>query len=343
MYTFLYKKYGLKNIVINWAKNIIQGIKDYSKKDSTVLLFAKILKNEQEEDAQFIIQKVSQSIQDLLIFYLKRQNPLKSVDEINKILEIKVNSELIEEEWKGIIYSIYEKKEAEEIEQKILNFIKNENKTRKTENFQRYKNTRMTMYNRYNNSKIMNYTNLNNYKNDNSFYVNTLNSFNNGLSNRSFNNRTVSPNTEINFYNKMTRTEKYSMLFIPENKNIMFNDFLRIVLNCHIRFRDRQLKNFVKLFQSVDIDRDGIINEEEFSVLVQKMNIFKEEEIETKILYFLEKIDPFDNQKITFSECIPFFSTEFILDDKDNKDNKGGNEISILEKICYNNELFNKK
>ena len=343
MYTFLYKKYGLKNIVINWAKNIIQGIKDYSKKDSTVLLFAKILKNEQEEDAQFIIQKVSQSIQDLLIFYLKRQNPLKSVDEINKILEIKINSELSEEEWKGIIYSIYEKKEAEEIEQKILNFIKNENKTRKTENFQRYKNTRMTMYNRYNNSKIMNYTNLNNYKNDNSFYVNTLNSFNNGLSNRSFNNRTVSPNTEINFYNKMTRTEKYSMLFIPENKNIMFNDFLRIVLNCHIRFRDRQLKNFVKLFQSVDIDRDGIINEEEFSVLVQKMNIFKEEEIETKILYFLEKIDPFDNQKITFSECIPFFSTEFILDDKDNKDNKGGNEISILEKICFNNELFNKK
>ena len=342
MYTYLYKKYGLKNIVINWAKNIIQGIKNYSKKDSTVLLFAKILKNEQEEDAQFIIQKVSKSIQDLLIFYLKRQNPLKTIDEINQILEIKMNSELYEEEWKGIIYSIYEKKEAEEIEKKILNFINSENSIKKSENFQKYKNTRMTMYTRYNNNKNINYTNMNNSKNDNSFYINTLNSFNNGLSNRSFNNRTISPNTEINFYNKMTRSEKYNMLFLPENKNIMFSDFLRIVLNSHIRFRDRQLKNFVKLFQSVDTDRDGIINEEEFSGLIQKMNIFKENEIENKILYFLEKIDPFDNQKITFSECISFFSSEYILDTNDNNDNKNGKEISILEKICFNNELLNK-
>ena len=342
MYTYLYKKYGLKNIVINWAKNIIQGIKNYSKKDSTVLLFAKILKNEQEEDAQFIIQKVSKSIQDLLIFYLKRQNPLKTIDEINQILEIKMNSELYEEEWKGIIYSIYEKKEAEEIEKKILNFINSENSIKKNENFQKYKNTRMTMYTRYNNNKNINYTNMNNSKNDNSFYINTLNSFNNGLSNRSFNNRTISPNTEINFYNKMTRSEKYNMLFLPENKNIMFSDFLRIVLNSHIRFRDRQLKNFVKLFQSVDTDRDGIINEEEFSGLIQKMNIFKENEIENKILYFLEKIDPFDNQKITFSECISFFSSEYILDTNDNNDNKNGKEISILEKICFNNELLNK-
>ena len=134
----------------------------------------------------------------------------------------------------------------------------------------------------------------------------------------------------------MTRSEKYNMLFLPENKNIMFSDFLRIVLNSHIRFRDRQLKNFVKLFQSVDTDRDGIINEEEFSGLIQKMNIFKENEIENKILYFLEKIDPFDNQKITFSECISFFSSEYILDTNDNNDNKNGKEISILEKICFN-------
>ena len=140
----------------------------------------------------------------------------------------------------------------------------------------------------------------------------------------------------------MTRSEKYNMLFLPENKNIMFSDFLRIVLNSHIRFRDRQLKNFVKLFQSVDTDRDGIINEEEFSGLIQKMNIFKENEIENKILYFLEKIDPFDNQKITFSECISFFSSEYILDTNDNNDNKNGKEISILEKICFNNELLNK-
>ena len=332
MYAFLNKKYGLKNIVIDWAKNIIQGIKKYSKIDSTVLLFAKILKNEQEEEAQFIIQKVTNSIQELLKFYLKKQNPLKSVDEIDKMFEIKKNSELNEEEWKGIIYSIYEQKEAEEIEKKIEQFINNKKDMKKSEFFEKYKNTRLNVYNKYNNNIIINYTNLNNNKNDiNNFNIKTINSFNNGINNLSFNNNTISPHHSING-NKMTRSEKYNMLLIPDNKSILYNDFIRIVLNSHIRFRDRQLKNFVKLFQSVDLDRDGILNEEEFRKLVQNMNIFKEEEIEGRIFYFLERIDPFDNQKITFSECISFFAGEYIMD---NDDNKNGNEISILEKICF--------
>ena len=327
MYAFLNKKYGLKNIVIDWAKNIIQGIKKYSKIDSAVLLFAKILKNEQEEEAQFIIQKVTNSIQDLLKFYLKKQNPLKSVDEIDKMFEIKKNSELNEEEWKGIIYSIYEQKEAEEIEKKIEQFINNKKDMKKSEIFEKYKNTRMNVYNKYNNNIIINYTNLNNNKNDiNNFNIKTINSFNNGINDISFNNNTISPHHSING-NKMTRSEKYNMLLIPDNKSILYNDFIRIVLNSHIRFRDRQLKNFVKLFQSVDLDRDGILNEEEFRKLIQNMNIFKEEEIEGRIFYFLERIDPFDNQKITFSECISFFAGEYIMD---NDDNKNGKEISIL-------------
>ena len=332
MYAFLNKKYGLKNIVIDWAKNIIQGIKKYSKIDSTVLLFAKILKNEQEEEAQFIIQKVTNSIQELLKFYLKKQNPLKSVDEIDKMFEVKKNSELNEEEWKGIIYSIYEQKEAEEIEKKIEQFINNKKDMKKSEIFEKYKNTRLNVYNKYNNNIIINYTNLNNNKNDiNNFNIKTINSFNNGINNLSFNNNTISPHHSING-NKMTRSEKYNMLLIPDNKSILYNDFIRIVLNSHIRFRDRQLKNFVKLFQSVDLDRDGILNEEEFRKLIQNMNIFKEEEIEGRIFYFLERIDPFDNQKITFSECISFFAGEYIMD---NDDNKNGNDISILEKICF--------
>ena len=327
MYTYLYKKYGLKNLVIEWARNVIQGIKKYSKIDSTVLLFGKILKNEQEEDSRFIIQKLSKSIQDLLKFYLKKQNPLKSMKEMNKIFELKKNSELFEEEWKGIIYSIYEKKEAEEIQTKIENFINKENQKKKSEIFIKYKNDKITMYNKYNNNinNILHYSS----KNESSFYYNTINSFNNGLSNISFNNN-VALSPKNNYKNKITRSERYNMLLLFDNKNIMYKDFLRIVLNSHIRFRDRQLKNFVQIFQSVDTDRDGVLSEEEFWELMQKTKIFKEVEIESKMLYFLEKIDPFDNQKITFSECISFLSEEFIKDEN-------GNEVSILEKICFNN------
>ena len=91
-----------------------------------VLLFGKILKNEQEEDAQYILKTVLKNIQELLKFYLKKQNPLKSIAEVEAIFEMKKRSELFEEEWKGIIYSICEQKEAEEIQKKIENFIDKE-------------------------------------------------------------------------------------------------------------------------------------------------------------------------------------------------------------------------
>ena len=121
-----------------------------------------------------------------------------------------------------------------------------------------------------------------------------------------------------------------------EDKVILYDDFIKIVLDNHIRFRDKQLKNFVELFKSVDTDKDGVINEDQFSELIQKMKIFKEKEVENKIFHFSEKIDPFDYQKFTFSECISFFSSEMIKEKDGNE-----NEISILEKVCLNEEKNN--
>ena len=279
MYTFLNKKYGLKNLIIDFAKNVINGIKIYSKKDSEVLLFGKIMRNEQEEDARFILDKVIESINELLLIYIKNQNPLKSFNEVKKLFEIKKNSELFEEEWKGIIFSIYENKEAEEIQKKIEEFIYKKNENKKNEFINFYKNSR-------NNQNI--------------------------------------------FQNKLTRTEKFNMCIVEEDNKILFNDFIKIVLDNHIRFRDKQIKNFVTLFKEVDKNCDGIINEQEFSELVIKFKIFPKENVENEIFKFLEKIDVYDNQKFTFSDCVTFFTNEKIKDEN-------GKEISILQKVCMNN------
>ena len=306
MYTFFNKKYGLKSIIIEWAKNVINGIKYYSKKDSSVLLFGKIMRNEQEEDARFIIEKISQNIEELLLYYIKRQNPLKSINLVNKIFEEKKNSELFEEEWKGIIYSIYEKGEAGEIEKKIESFINKENEKKKIEIFKKYKNSRM-------NQKKRQYKTNNIINNANMSYMNTIGN--------------------LNTNNKLSRVEKYNMLLFPDDKNILYKDFIKIVLDNHIRFRDKQLKNFVDIFKEIDNDRDGNIDEEQFIELVKRMKIFKEEEEESKIFKLMEKIDPFDNQKFTFSQCVSFFSVETIKEiDKEGKEK----EISILEKVCLN-------
>jgi hypothetical protein len=81
------------------------------------------MRNEQEEEARFAIEKITSSINDLLLYSLKSKYPFKSVDDINKMFKKKKNEELIEEEWKGIIYYIYEIEQAKELENKVQSFI----------------------------------------------------------------------------------------------------------------------------------------------------------------------------------------------------------------------------
>ncbi len=54
MYTYLNQRYGLKQLIIDWASAIIAGIKKYSKEDADVCLFGKVLRNEIDEDFRFV-------------------------------------------------------------------------------------------------------------------------------------------------------------------------------------------------------------------------------------------------------------------------------------------------
>lgn len=66
MYTYLNYKYGLKNLIIEWAVSIINAIKTFSAEESQVLLFGKILKNEIEEDFRFTFERLKKTIKELL-------------------------------------------------------------------------------------------------------------------------------------------------------------------------------------------------------------------------------------------------------------------------------------
>lgn len=54
MYNYLNQKYGLKTLIVEWASTIITGIKCYLHDDHEVKLFAKILKNECDEEFRFV-------------------------------------------------------------------------------------------------------------------------------------------------------------------------------------------------------------------------------------------------------------------------------------------------
>ena len=316
MYTYLNKKYGLKTLIIDWARNIINGIKTYSRKDSAVLLFGKIMRNEQEEEARFAIEKITSSINDLLLYSLKSKYPFKSIDDINKMFKKKKNEELIEEEWKGIIYYIYEIEQAKELENKVQSFIIKKFTYMKEHIGVGVMSTRNSSVN----SSMKEFNNCGSGSGGNTS-ISGINSNNNNPSNT-----------------KMTREEKRNLISIKNTNCILYNDFIKLVLDYHIHLRDKQLRNFIVLFRAVDVDKNGVINENEFATLIRKLNIYDTTIIDDVIYSFLSKIDPFENQKITFSECISLFSTEHV--------NKTGNAlplsddanavITLLEKVCNN-------
>jgi hypothetical protein len=82
MYTYLNQKYGLKALIVEWAASIINAVKTYLRQDHDVTLFAKILKNECDEEFRFIQLHVRDTLVQLVKVILKDKLPLKSEPDI---------------------------------------------------------------------------------------------------------------------------------------------------------------------------------------------------------------------------------------------------------------------
>ena len=301
MYTYLSNKYGLKNLIIEWAAAIINAIKLYSNRDIEINLFGKILRNELDEESRFILDQLKNTILELIEYYLKSKNPLKSKTYLKKMLNNKKEGLLKEEEWRGIIYYIFPNEEAQIIENKILLYIQKLNE-----------------------------------KNDNNLYfINENNTNNNYL----FSNNSINFNFNNSFSlskpkNKLTREELFNLTKNKEEMNISYNDFINIIGNYQIRNRDKYLKNFVDLFRKFDTNNDGILNENEFVDLIKSIP-YCQKNIEINIFKFLSIVDPFNNKKIIFSDCVKLFSME---DLKENE-NENSENTNLLDKICLNNNI----
>ena len=326
MYTYLNQKYGLKNLIIEWASSIINAIKMYSSEDCDINLFGKILRNEQEEDSRLVIDNLKNNVSELLEYYLSNKNPFKSKTEIKKLLKNKKEGILLEEEWKGIINYIYSEEDADIIQNKIINYIKKKNE----------KNIiPLTIYSQtgVGPSDIFNLTS----GNSNNNILQNLSTFNYNSNNNNLNNSN-SMNYLLSYHSnnkKLSREEIYNITKLGEEMNISYKDFLRLLCIYQIKNRDKYLKNFVKLFRKYDNDLDGILNEDEFSNLIRDIPYCKNNEDEY-IFKFLSIIDPFNNKKITFSECVSILSME-IIDNNNNDIKNNKNQVSLLDKICLEN------
>ena len=265
MYTYLNFKYGLKNMVIEWATNIINGIKTFSNEDTEISLFGKILQNELEENCQLLVNNLKENINSILINVLKAENPFKNENELNEMKNKYIKNDIPPEKAQIIVETLFDEKGRTILFEKINTHINNK------------RNMLMK---------------------------------NNSVKGR------------------LTREEMNKIMFTKQNEcNSVQYDFLfDICLEYQIKLHIKYLKPFVKLFQSIDTDRDGIIDEEQFVLLIKNMNIFKEDNIVQIIEDFLNNLDPYGYKHIIFSEVVDLFS-KIIFE---------ANQ-SVLDKFCSDN------
>ena len=119
MYTFLNQKYGLKSLIVEWAAAMINGVKRHVRSDHEVTLFAKILKNECDEEFRFIQTHVRDTLLSLVKVMLKDKHPLKGETDIQRMLDRIKEGTIDESMWLKILEKMYEERDSQELQLRI--------------------------------------------------------------------------------------------------------------------------------------------------------------------------------------------------------------------------------
>lgn len=109
MYTYLNQRYGLKQLIIEWASAIISGIKKHSKDDNDVCLFGKVLRNEIDEEFRLVQVHVKDTVLALLKQFIRDKNALKGETDIQRMMDDIFNDRIQVERqyWHKIIERMY--------------------------------------------------------------------------------------------------------------------------------------------------------------------------------------------------------------------------------------------
>ena len=116
-------------------------------------------------------------------------------------------------------------------------------------------------------------------------------------------------------------------LLMQMGKKILFNDFLNLVIMFNLNIRKNYLENLVEMFREVDDGRYGIITGEGFVEIIQRANLYNQDNIESKVQRLLEIVDENEFNNIRFTDVVDAFDKEYVEDEN-------GKKIKILDKIA---------
>lgn len=307
MYTYLNQKYGLKNLIIEWAVSIINGIKSYLKEDHDVTLFGKILKNECDEEFRFIQSHVKDTLQSLLKALLKDKYPLKSEVDTSRMYDGVINGQIDEWIWRKIIEKMYDPRDYEILEARFTQMIDD-------------KKTWKLRTNQHDQSRS-------------------------SILGNSYSGAASGPMMNI-AQKKLTREEMIHRVAVNANmiqEKLTYAEFQKTILDFQLTEHEKFLHEFTQIFKQMDGDRNGILNEDEFRELLIQMRVLNKEE---DLIVLLQIVDPYNNQKMTYSEVVHLLSSHMIPagGDPDLSGNPGDSlsttqphlfnqQISVLEKF----------
>ncbi|KRX10317.1 hypothetical protein PPERSA_02734 [Pseudocohnilembus persalinus] len=236
MYTYLNEKYGLKNMVLEYANSVIEAIKDYAPIDADVKLFGLILKNEVDEDFNQVQSQLKETIQNILkSFNMNLNQKSKQISEIEEIIKQKLKGYISLNEAQEIINYLYSEAETEFIYEKI-----DQKKIQASE---------MSHFGEdsLNNNKNRNYI-------QNQYQI-QKNGKNQGYSNN---------NKQNNYSNQQGYGAN------QREEVIKYSEFEKILLDFQLNQYQGFLKPLVLIYRSMDIDLHGSINQKEYANLVEQ-------------------------------------------------------------------------
>jgi len=100
VWTYLNQRYGLQPLIIEWFLSILNCINLYKEEDHHVRLFAKILKNDCDEEFLRVQDHVRDTLNVLLRSIIRDKYPLKQEEDISNMMDGIKNGHISEYYWR---------------------------------------------------------------------------------------------------------------------------------------------------------------------------------------------------------------------------------------------------